>query len=66
MINATFSMMGKNPPSILIVGGILFLLLGGISIRSAYLNSEFFVQTGSVLLVFGIFIQILWLWSKNR
>lgn len=45
----------KNPPSILILGGILFGLIGGFS------NIAFFVNGWVPLLVAGIVLQIIWM-----
>ena len=45
----------KNPPSILILGGILFGLIGGFS------NITFFVNGWVPLLVAGIVLQIIWM-----
>jgi len=66
MINATFTMMGKNPPSILLVAGVLFLLIGGITFQTMSINSNFFISTGGGLLALGIILQGLWLWTKKR
>lgn len=66
MFNATFSMIGKNPPAILIVGGVLFLLVGGLTIQTQAINSAFFISTGGGLFALGIVLHLIWLWLKNR
>ena len=66
LVNATFSMVGKNPPAIMIVGGILFLLIGGMTMQTQAVNSSFFVSTGGALFGFGIALHLMWLFIKRR
>jgi hypothetical protein len=52
----------KNPPSILILGGVLFGLIGGLS------NIPFFLNNWIILLIAGFVLQIIWmvLFGKHK
>lgn len=65
MINTVFKMVGNNPATIFIVGGILFLLIGGITSSSNYIDSEWFISSGGVLLAVGVAIHLVWLYKKK-
>ncbi len=65
MINAVFQMVGNNPATIFIVGGILFLLIGGVTISSDYIDSEWFISSGGILLAVGVAIHLVWLYKKK-
>lgn len=66
MITTTFSFIGKNPASMLVGGGILFLLIGGIARYSNIVNLEWFLSTGGILLVSGIILHVGWLFLRRR
>jgi hypothetical protein len=53
MANILMQFIAKNPPSILLLGAVLLYLIG---------NTE----TANVLLVGGIFLQVLWLVLRRR
>ena len=55
-LDIIFKFIAKNPPTALICGGILLLILS-----PAY---ESFGWAGWVLIILGIIIQILWIGAK--
>lgn len=66
MITTTFSFIGKNPASMLVGAGILFLLIGGIVGTTQIINSNWFLSTGGILLFGGIALHLGWLFLRRR
>jgi hypothetical protein len=50
----------KNPPSILILGGVLFGLIGGLG------NIPFFLNSWVILLVAGFVLQVVWMVLNSK
>lgn len=66
MITTTFSFVGRNPASMLIGAGILFLLIGGITSSSQLIDSNWFLSVGGMLLVTGIVLHVGWLFFRRQ
>lgn len=66
MINAVFKLVGSNPSTIFLVSGILFLLIGGITINSGYIDSVWFISSAVVMLAVGIAMHLLWLFRSKK
>lgn len=66
MITTTFSFIGKNPASMMVGAGILFLLIGGVASATQMVNSGWFLSTGGILLVLGIVLHVGWLFLRRR
>ncbi len=59
-----FRMIAKNPPSLLIAGGILLYLVGApYNAISPQTASELFRQA-KLLIISGILLQILWIFKE--
>lgn len=65
MLTTTFNFVGRNPASILIGAGILFLLIGGITSSTQVINSDWFLSVGGILLVAGIALHMAWLFLRR-
>ncbi len=61
MFNATFDFVGRNPPSILIMGGILFLLIGVMGSASGLPAVAPLINWGIGILILGVLIHLVWL-----
>lgn len=61
-----FKMVGTNPPSILIVGGFLLIVLGvtGVALGLQVFSQLIGYGVGGV--VIGAVFHVLWLWLKSR
>ncbi len=61
MVEAIFELVGDNPSSALIVGGILMLLLSAILDQIDVGTATFLRQTGWSLIIIGVGLNVLWL-----
>jgi hypothetical protein len=59
LFGATFNFIGKNPPSLLIMGGIL-LLIGGAGTATG-IQTISYINWGSGILILGVLLHIMWL-----
>ena len=60
LIGATFNFIGKNPPSLLIMGGILLLIIGGAGTATG-IQTISYINWGGGILVLGVLLHIMWL-----
>ena len=65
-IKAIFNFIAKNPPSILILGGILFILLGALMIPINHEGSMILLGWAPWLIGLGVLLQILWLFLHRK
>lgn len=65
MINVMFKMVGRNPPSILIVGGFLLIVLGVIGTTGLQGYSQF-TGYGIGAVAIGAIFHLIWLWLRSR
>ena len=61
MVEALFELVGDNPSSALIVGGILMLVLSAILGYIEPSTATFLRQTGWSLILIGVGLNVLWL-----
>jgi len=64
-MEAIFEFLAENPPTALIVGGILMLLLSAITITLDPSTTKFLRDTGWALISLGVILNILWLFSRR-
>jgi hypothetical protein len=64
MGQAVFELIGDNPSTALIVGGILLLVLSAIMDMLEPSTASFLRSSGWVLIFFGIGLNVLWLVTK--
>lgn len=60
-IEAIFQFVAENPPTALIVGGILFITLSVLTITIDPSTTEFLRTAGSWSIGLGVLLQALWL-----
>ena len=65
MFNANFNFIGRNPPSILIMGGILLLIIGGTGTISG-IQTASFINWGIGIVILGVLVHILWITRGRR
>ena len=66
MINVMFKMVGRNPPSILIVGGFLLVVLGVVGTTSGLQAYSQLTGYGIGAIAIGAIFHLMWLWLRNR
>ena len=57
--NIMMKFLATNPPSIAILGGILLMVIGGLTDDSQMSSN------GMLVLLLGVFLQAMWLYSIN-
>jgi len=60
MLRVDFDFIGRNPPSLLIMGGILLLIIGGTGTATG-IQTTFFINWGFGILILGVVVHIMWL-----
>ena len=61
MVEAVFEFIAENPPTALIVGGILMLILSVILSPLDPSITSFLIRTGWGLIILGVVIHLIWL-----
>lgn len=61
MVQAIFEFVGSNPPTALIIGGILMLVLSAITEQIEPATAQFLRSTGWALIILGVGLHMLWL-----
>ena len=64
-IEAIFKFIGDNPPTALIIGGILFILLGYLSnVLWGKGSGGFLIVVGFLFIILGVVLHLKWLETR--
>ena len=66
MVKAVFELVGSNPPTALIVGGILLFVLSIPLDQIEPTSAQFLRSTGWALIILGIGLHFVWLLPRLR
>lgn len=66
MVKAVFELVGSNPPTALIVGGILLFVFSVIIDQIEPTSAQFLRSTGWALIILGAGLHIIWLLPRLR